>query len=121
MITRKPITPPRITRPATTTSAISFVGVPLAQPSREKTVAVARVARIVRTVSHPTVRIQHRNAGTRLPRTPKAARLSTSVGADPRLPATATKPQNRNDTTMPTTATTVACRNETPKPRTNEP
>ena len=100
MITRKPITPPTITRPATTTSATILVGVPLAQPSRSNTVAVASVARMVRTVSQPTVSSHDTRAGSRLPRTPNAARLSTSVGADPRLPATATKPQKRNDTTI---------------------
>ena len=51
-----------------------------------------------------------------MPRTPNAARDSTMVGAEPRLPASEMNPQNRNDTTMPTAPTTVACQNETPKP-----
>ena len=116
------MTPPMITSAATTTSAMILVGVPLAQPSRSKTVAVARVARIVSTVSQPTVSIQEMTAGSRLPSTPNAARLSTSVGADPRLPATATKPQKqerhaRSRRRRPPWPGA----NEIPKPRTNEP
>src|SRR6185437_13276324 len=49
------------------------------------------------------------------------ARLSTIVGAEPRLPATAMNPQARNDSTIPTTPTMAACQNEMPKPSTNEP
>jgi hypothetical protein len=56
-----------------------------------------------------------------LPFTPKAARLRTSVGAEPRLPATATKPQSRNETTMPTIPATTACQKEMPKAKRNEP
>ena len=76
---------------------------------------------MVRTVSQPTVSSQESTAGSRLPRTPNAARLSTIVGAEPRLPASATKPQSRNETTMPTTPAIVACQNEMPKPSANEP
>jgi hypothetical protein len=53
--------------------------------------------------------------------TPNAARLSTSVGAEPRLPAMATKPHSRNETTMPTTPATTACQNEMPNPNRNDP
>ena len=65
--------------------------------------AVASVARMVSTVSQPTVSSQEIAAGSRLPRTPNAARESTIVGAEPRLPASATKPQSRNENTMPIT------------------
>src|SRR6185437_13276325 len=60
-------------------------------------------------------------AGSVLPLTANAARLSTIVGAEPRLPATAMTPQARNDSTIPTTPTMTACQNEMPKPSTNEP
>jgi hypothetical protein len=53
--------------------------------------------------------------------TPKAARLSTRVGADPRLPAMATKPQSRKLTTIPTTPATTACQKEMPKPSVKAP
>ena len=121
MITSNPSTPPRTTSAATTTSATTFVAVPPPQPSWVKTVEVARVASETSTVSQPTVRIQDRTAGSRLPRTPKAARLSTIVGAEPRLPAIATRPHSRNETTMPTMPATTACQNEMPKPRRKEP
>jgi hypothetical protein len=62
-----------------------------------------------------------RTAGTRLPSTPNAARLSTSVGAEPRLPAIATSPQSRNETTMPTTPATRACQKEMPNPNRKDP
>jgi hypothetical protein len=121
MIRSKPRIPPPTTRAATTSSATTFVVVPPLQPSWSKTVDVASVARETSTVSHPTVSTQERTAGTRLPVTPNAARLSTSVGADPRLPAIATKPHSRKETTMPTTPATTACQNEMPKPSRNEP
>ena len=73
------------------------------------------------TVSQPTSSTQERNVGSALPCTPNAARLSTIVGADPRLPASATTPHSANDRTIPTTAAIVACQNETPKPTMNEP
>ena len=38
--------------------------------------------------------------------TPKAARESTIVGDEPRLPATAMNPQSRNKNTIPTTPAT---------------
>ncbi len=83
--------------------------------------AVASVARMTRIVSQPTVSSQEITDGSLLPRTPNAARLSTIVGAEPRLPATAMNPQSRNDTTMPTTPTITACQNEMPNPSTNDP
>ena len=94
---------------------------PPPQPSRANTVAVASVARMTSTVSQPTVSTQEIAAGSLFPLTPNAARLSTIVGAEPRLPATAMNPQARNDSTIPTTPTTTACQNEMPKPSTNAP
>ena len=52
---------------------------------------------MVRTVSQPRVSSQEITAGSRLPRTPNAARDSTIVGAEPRLPASATNPHSRNE------------------------
>ena len=51
----------------------------------------------------------------------QAAREMTMVGADPRLPATATSPHSRKETTMPTRETTRAWTKEMPKPRTKLP
>jgi hypothetical protein len=121
MMKSKPITPPTIVTPATTTMASTLVPVPPPQPSRSSTVAVARVARMTSTVSQPTVSSQDSAAGSRLPRTPNAARLSAMVGADPRLPASATSPQSRNETTMPMTPAIAPCQKDTPKPRTKAP
>src|SRR4051794_1107735 len=121
MIRWKPRMPPATTSAATTSSATTLVAVPPPQPSWVNTVAVASVASETSTVSQPTVSTQESTAGTRLPFTPNAARLSTRVGAEPRLPAIATNPQSRKDTTMPTTPATTACQNEMPKPRRNEP
>ncbi len=59
--------------------------------------------------------------GSLLPRTPNAARESTIVGAEPRLPASATKPQSRNENRIPTTPATTACQNEIPNPSVNAP
>ncbi len=92
-----------------------MVSTPPSQPRRVKTVAVARTASDVSTVSQPTVRIQDRIDGTALPLTPNAARLSTMVGADPRLPAIATKPQSTKEMTIPTTPTMTAWAKETLK------
>lgn len=90
-------------------------------PSCVMTVAVASTARIARNVSHP-IEVSHETMpGTFWPCTPNAARESTMVGAEPRLPAMAMSPQSRNDTTMPMTETMVACQNEMPKPSTNDP
>src|SRR4051794_238885 len=121
MIRSKPSTPPATTRAATTSSATTWVAVPPPQPSSVNTVAVASVASEVSTVSQPTVSTQDRTAGTRPPATPNAARLSTRVGADPRLPAIATNPQSRKLTTMPITPATAACQKEMPKPRVKAP
>src|SRR5215218_3911321 len=117
MIRSKPSTPPATTRAATTSSATTLVAVPPLQPSWVNTVEVASVASETSTVSQPTVSTQDSTEGTRLPFTPNAARLSTSVGAEPRLPAMATNPQSRNETTMPTTPATTACQKEMPKPK----
>src|SRR3954452_2134442 len=121
MIRSKPRMPPPTTRAATTSRATTLVAVPPPQPSWVKTVEVASVASETSTVSQPTVSTQDSAAGTRLPSTPNAARLRTSVGAEPRLPAIAMKPQSRKETTMPTTPATTACQNEMPKPKRNEP
>src|SRR4051794_30321046 len=121
MMTSNPRMPPPTTSAATTSRATSFVAVPPLQPSWSNTCAVASVASETSAVSQPTVSTQESTDGTRLPLTPNAARLSTSVGADPRLPAMATRPQSRNDTTIPMTPATIACQNEMPKPSRNEP
>jgi hypothetical protein len=121
MIRSNPATPAMIVSAATTTMAITFVAVPPPQPSRSNTVAVASVASTTSVVSQPTVSSQEISDGSRLPRTPNAARLSTIVGAEPRLPATATNPQNRNDTAIPTRPATSACQNDTPNPSANDP
>src|SRR3954451_4097383 len=121
MMTSKPRMPPPTTRAATTSRATSFVAVPPLQPSWSNTCAVAKVASETSAVSQPTVSTQDSTEGTRLPLTPNAARLSTSVGAEPRLPAIAMRPQSRNDTTMPTTPAMTACQKEMPKPSRNEP
>ena len=121
MIRSKPITPPATVRALTTMSAITLTPVPPPQPSRSNTVAVASVARMISTVSQPTVSSQEMSEGSLLPRTPNAARPSTMVGAEPRFPATAMKPQSRNDTMMPISPSATACQNETPKSSTNAP
>src|SRR5580704_14451542 len=121
MIRSKPITPPKIVRATTMISAITFVPVPPPTPSRWKTVAVASVAKMTSTVSQPTVSSQEITVGSLLPLTPNAARLSTMVGAEPRLPASAMNPQARNDSTIPITPTTSACQNEMPNPSSNAP
>ena len=121
MIRSKPITPPTMVSATTMISAMTLVPVPPPQPSAWNTVAVASVARMTSTVSQPTVSSQEITVGSLLPLTPKAARLSTMVGAEPRLPATAMNPQARNDSTIPATPTTRACQNEMPKPSTNAP
>ncbi len=91
------------------------------KPSAPITVAVAWTAMIARKVSQPTVRIHEIAAEMRLPLKPKAARDSTSVGAEPRLPAIAMSPQTRKDRATPTTDTMTAWVRDRPKPRTHEP
>ena len=121
MMTSKPSTPAPTTSAAVTTKPSTLVASPPPQPSSLNTVAVASDASDTSTVSQPTSRTQDRAVGSALPVTPKAARLSTIVGADPRLPASATTPHSANDRTTPITPAIVACQNETPKPTTNEP
>ena len=121
MITSKPSTPAPTTSAATTSSAMTFVGVPPPSPSRSKTVAVASVARMTSTVSQPTVSSHEIAVGSLLPRTPNAARESTIVGAEPRLPASAMKPQSRNENRMPITPATTAWPNEMEKPNVKAP
>src|SRR3984885_3514080 len=121
MIRSKPITPPKMVSATTRISAITLVPSPPPTPTRWNTVAVASVARMTSTVSQPTVSSQEIAVGRPLPRTPNAARLSTIVGAEPRLPATAMNPQARKDSTIPATPTTAACQNEMLKPSSNEP
>ncbi len=121
MIKSKPITPPATVSALTTISAMTLTTVPPPQPSRSNTVAVASVARMISTVSQPTVSSQEMSDGSLLPRTPKAARPSTMVGAEPRLPATAMNPQSRKETMMPISPSATACQNETPKSSTKAP
>src|SRR5579859_4266081 len=118
MIRSKPITPPKMVSATTRISAITLVPSPPPTPTRWNTVAVARVAS---TVSQPTVSSQEITVGSLFPLTPNAARLSTMVGAEPRLPASAMNPQARNDSTIPITPTTSACQNEMPNPSSNAP
>ena len=101
-----------------TRKAITLVTSPELQPSRWNTVAVASVASTVSTISQPTLRIQDTRAGSLLPCTPNAARERTSVGAEPRFPATAMNPTSRKLTTIPISPATHACQNEMPKPST---
>src|SRR6266851_4519995 len=107
MIRSKPITPPKMVSATTTIIAM--------------TVAIASVARIISTVSQPTVRSHEMTVGSLLPRTPNGALLSTIVGVDPRLPAIATNPHSRNEMMIPATPTQSACQNEIPNPSTNDP
>jgi len=121
MMVANPSTPPPTISAVMTRNAMIFVPSPPPQPRRWKTVAVASVARAVSTISHPTHKIQETTDGSLLPLTPKAARLRTSVGAEPRLPASATKPHSRKDTTIPISPAIDACQKEIPKPSTNAP
>ena len=105
-------------RTVMTMKAITLVRSPALQPSWWNTVAVARVASTVSTISQPTFSIQDTSAGSLLPCSPNAARDSTSVGADPRLPATAMNPTSRKLTAIPISPAATACQNEMPKPST---
>ena len=60
--------------------------------------------------------------GRVLPQRPNGARESTSVGAEPRLPAIETRPTRKNDERRhrPSTAM-IACHSPIPKPSTNAP
>ena len=121
MIASKPRMPAATMTPATTRNATTLVRLPSPQPSRAKTVAVANVASDTRTVSQPTSSRYDTAPGSALPCRPKAARESTSVGADPRLPAIETKPTSRNESTAPATAATSAWARLRPKPSTKAP
>ena len=121
MIASKPRIPAATITQATTTNAITFVASPDAQPRRSKTVAVASVESVTRTVSQPTRSRYDTRPGRPLPTRPNAARLSTSVGAEPRLPAIETSPTRKKLTTTPTTVATSACVRPMPKPSTNAP
>src|SRR3954463_1541951 len=116
-----PATPAATVMAETTSGATILIPSPPPQPSSLNTVAVASVASTTSTVSQPTVSSHESADGSRLPRTPNAARESTIVGAEPRLPASAITPQNANDTTIPTTPASTACQNEIPKPRMKAP
>ena len=118
MMRSKPITPPPTMSAPMTTRATTLTPVPPPQPSRVKTVDVASTAITISAVSQPTQSSHEIADGKRFPRMPKAARLRTMVGADPRLPAVAMMPQRRKLTVMPTRPTTTACQKEIPKPRT---
>src|SRR3954454_18953479 len=119
--TAKPATPASTVIAETAISATTFVPVPPPQPSRVKTVLVASVTSTTRTVSQPTVSSHDSAAVSRLPRTPNAARDSTMVGAEPRLPARAIHPHSANETTIPITPTIAPCQNDTPKASVNAP
>jgi hypothetical protein len=121
MIRSNPSTPQATISTPTTISATTLVRSPPPQPRRSKTVAVASVARIVSTVSQPTVSSHDTSDGSLLPRTPNAARLSTIVGAEPRLPASAISPHSRNEKAIPITPATTACQNEIPNPSVKAP
>ena len=121
MMRSKPITPPAMMSAATTSIATTLVASPPLHPSRAKTVDVASTAMTVSAVSQPTHSSQEIAEGMRLPRTPYAARDSTIVGAEPRLPAVAITPQSQKLKTMPIAPTMTAWMKEMPKPRTNAP
>lgn len=70
---------------------------------------MASTAMMDKNVSHP-IEVSHETIpGTFCPFTPNAARESTIVGADPRLPATAMSPQRKNENVTPTAVTRAAC------------
>ena len=90
-------------------------------PTLAKTVPEAKVAKETRTVSHPTKIKYESTPGIRLPRTPKAARESTIVGALDFFPARELTPTKRNERIVPTIAARTVCQNEIPKPRKKAP
>ena len=94
---------------------------PELQPSRRKIVVVAKTAVIARDVSQPIEVIQEMTPGILLPWVPKAARDSTIVGAEPRLPAIAIMPQNPKETVTPTRVAAIACQKDTPNPNMKAP
>lgn len=81
----------------------------------------ASTAVVVSEISQPNVAIQLNAAGTLAPSTPNMARVSTMVGALPRLPAMEMMPTSRNETTTPMMVMAVACQNEMPKPSAHAP
>ena len=103
------------------TVAMTVTAVPGAAPSCRSTVFVASTAMMERNVSHPMEVSQEMMPGTFCPCTPNAARERTIVGAEPRLPATAIRPQRKNENVTPTAVTRAACQNEMPNHRMNEP
>ena len=82
---------------------------------------MASTAVVVNEISQPNVAIQLSAAGTLAPSTPKVARVSTMVGALPRLPAMEMTPTSRNDTTTPMVVMMVACQKEMPNPNAHAP
>ncbi len=121
MIVSKPSAAEPTTRAVMIRNAMTFVASPEDQPSWWNTVAVASVASTTRMISHPTLSSQDTSEGSLLPCTPNAARDSTSVGADPRFPATAMNPTSRNDTMIPISPAATACQNDTPPSSTYAP
>lgn len=81
----------------------------------------ARTAVVDREISHPNVAIHDMAAGTLAPSTPKMARVSTMVGALPRLPAIEMMPTSKKEMTTPAMVVTVACQKEMPKPKAQAP
>ena len=94
---------------------MTLVTSPELHPSSSNTVAVANVDKATRTVSQPTRMRYETMLGSALPCTPNDARDSAIVGADPRFPASDTRPTRKNDTIVPTTAAISACQNDSPK------
>jgi hypothetical protein len=95
--------------PAITTSESAFTRSSAWTPSSFKTVAVASVPSTTSTVSQPTISSHESADGTRLPRTPKAARERTIVGTEPRGPAVATMPTAPKDRSRPIAAAITLC------------
>ena len=73
--------------------AITLVVVPCDHPSRSNIVPSPGRPGSRGLVSHPIETSHETTPGTFCPSTPNAARLSTMVGAEPRLPARAITPQ----------------------------
>ena len=94
---------------------------PEPQPSFSMVLDSASTAVVVSEISQPNVAIQLNAAGTLAPSTPNVARVSTMVGALPRLPAMEMMPTSRNETTTPMMVMAVACQNEMPKPSAHAP
>ena len=82
---------------------------------------VANTAMMDKNVSQPMDVSHETMPGTFCPSTPNAARESTIVGADPRLPATAMSPQRKNEKVTPSAVTSAPCQNDNPNQSTNDP